>query len=71
MAKRKTATTSKLTRDNTVVAPKRASRPTSIELATEDIARLAYAKFAARGYEHGHDVTDWLAAEAELRDSAR
>ncbi|MDX2088704.1 MAG: DUF2934 domain-containing protein [Kofleriaceae bacterium] len=32
-----------------------------------DIARLAFTKFAARGYAHGHAVTDWLAAEAELR----
>ena len=33
----------------------------------DEIARLAFAKFAARGYGHGHAVTDWLAAEAELR----
>ncbi len=31
------------------------------------IARRAYAKFAARGYVHGHHVQDWLEAEAELR----
>ncbi|MBC8068526.1 MAG: DUF2934 domain-containing protein [Deltaproteobacteria bacterium] len=31
------------------------------------IARLAFAKFAARGYAHGHAVHDWLSAEAELR----
>lgn len=31
------------------------------------IVRLAYAKFVARGYVHGHAVEDWLAAEAELR----
>lgn len=33
----------------------------------DEIARLAFAKFVARGYGHGHAVTDWLAAEAELR----
>lgn len=31
------------------------------------VARLAFAKFAARGYAHGHHVEDWFAAEAELR----
>lgn len=31
-----------------------------------EIARLAFAKFAARGYVHGHQLEDWLAAEAEL-----
>ncbi len=32
-----------------------------------EIARLAFAKFVARGYAHGHAAHDWLAAEAELR----
>ena len=32
----------------------------------KEIARLAFAKFAARGYVHGHQLEDWLAAEAEL-----
>ena len=36
--------------------------PTKTEIATE-----AYALFCARGYEHGHDVEDWLAAEELLR----
>ena len=31
------------------------------------IAERAYVRFCARGGEHGHDVEDWLAAEAELR----
>ena len=30
------------------------------------IATLAYQRFLARGGAHGHDVEDWLAAEAEL-----
>ena len=33
----------------------------------DEIAHLAFAKFAARGYVHGHAVHDWLSAEAELR----
>jgi hypothetical protein len=32
-----------------------------------EIARLAFAKFAARGYVHGFQMEDWLAAETELR----
>ena len=35
----------------------------------KEIARLAFAKFAARGYVHGHQLEDWLAAEAELQSS--
>ena len=31
-----------------------------------EIAGRAYALFEARGCVHGHDVEDWLAAEAEL-----
>ncbi|MDQ3365853.1 MAG: DUF2934 domain-containing protein [Myxococcota bacterium] len=33
----------------------------------QQIARLAFARFVARGYGHGRHVEDWLAAEAELR----
>jgi hypothetical protein len=31
-----------------------------------EIALRAYERFCARGYEHGHDVEDWLTAEHEL-----
>jgi hypothetical protein len=34
--------------------------------AHDEIAMRAYARFAARGFQHGHDVEDWLAAEREL-----
>jgi len=30
------------------------------------IGKRAYEIFISRGGEHGHDVADWLAAEAEL-----
>ena len=30
------------------------------------ISRRAYSLFQAHGGEHGHDVEDWLLAEAEL-----
>jgi len=33
---------------------------------SEQVAIRAYELFAARGYQHGHDVEDWLQAEHEL-----
>jgi len=32
------------------------------------ISQRAYSLFQAHGCEHGHDVEDWLLAEAELRE---
>ena len=32
----------------------------------EQIAARAYEHFVERGYDHGHDLEDWLAAEREL-----
>jgi len=34
--------------------------------AADAIAMRAYELFEARQFEHGHDVEDWLRAEAEL-----
>jgi hypothetical protein len=36
------------------------------DAAHTEIAMRAYERFCARGYQHGHDVEDWLAAEREL-----
>ena len=33
---------------------------------TEAVARRAYELFEERGFEHGHDLDDWLEAEREL-----
>ena len=44
------------------VAPMRLVR----DVTTEDIAAKAYELYRARDGEHGHDVEDWLAAEAEV-----
>jgi hypothetical protein len=35
-------------------------------VSAEAVSRRAYSLFQARGSEHGHDVEDWLAAEAGL-----
>jgi len=34
----------------------------------ETISQRAYTLFQARGSTHGHDVEDWLVAEAELQN---
>jgi Protein of unknown function (DUF2934) len=38
---------------------------------SDEIARLAYCLYEARGRRDGHDVDDWLEAERELADSFR
>jgi len=56
-----------------VKAPRAAPRTAKADVVTrvpaEAISRRAYSLFQARGNEHGHDVEDWLVAEAELCDS--
>jgi hypothetical protein len=65
--KRKTPTTTRMNARK-VEAPKVVTRPTTdVELAHDDIAHLAYARFLARGGVHGFHVEDWFAAEAALR----
>jgi hypothetical protein len=64
--RKKTATTK-------TVAPKKTTarlKKSPASVTHEDIALAAYAKFEARGHHHGHDVEDWIAAEAELRASS-
>lgn len=67
--KRKAPAATRITTRNTE-APMLVSR-TKIDanIVHEEIARLAYARYQARGGAHGADVEDWLAAEAELRVS--
>ena len=36
----------------------------------QEIRRRAYALYEERGREDGHDIDDWLRAEAELRATA-
>ena len=57
-------------------APDGAIRPTTdvsvlMDPQHEDIAAEAYALWAARGYQDGSDIDDWLEAEQRLRDAAR
>ena len=49
--------------------PRREAEPS--EPSVDDIAADAYQRYAARGYEDGHDLEDWLAAEQDLRQRAR
>jgi len=56
-----------------VTAPRAAPRTAKADVVTqvpaETISHRAYSFFQARGSEHGHDVEDWIVAEAELGDS--
>lgn len=71
--KKKVPSASKLTATRTealMLVTRPVEEPKVVALAPIDraeIARLAFAKFVSRGYVHGHAVSDWLAAEAELR----
>ncbi len=38
----------------------------SLELTEELIRVRAYLIYERRGYEHGHDLEDWVQAEAEI-----
>jgi hypothetical protein len=38
----------------------------SQELTEEYIRQRAYHRFEQRGEQHGHDLEDWVAAEAEI-----
>ena len=66
MAKKKTPSASRISARKTE-APMLVTRPEPIEIDRTEIAHLAFEKFVARGYTHGHAVADWLSAEAELR----
>jgi hypothetical protein len=46
-----------------VVAPANRART---QYSYEDVAKLAYSYWIARGYAHGNADEDWLRAEAEL-----
>lgn len=50
-------------------SPKATAAPVERAPATnleESIRSLAYSIFEQRGREHGHDLDDWLIAEAEI-----
>jgi hypothetical protein len=38
----------------------------SLELTEEIMRARAYRFYEKRGYEHGHDLEDWLRAKAEI-----
>jgi hypothetical protein len=42
-----------------------------IQVNPQEIAIEAYSLFCARGYQHGDDLGDWLAAEQIVRDRRR
>jgi len=46
-----------------------AMSPVPLEERQQKIATAAYYKAEARGFEPGHELEDWLTAEAELGES--
>lgn len=70
----KTSTVKSKTTPATTTAPKVSRARKSDATTTTDsaqsmrdqIAQRAYERFIERGYQHGHDVEDWLHAEREL-----
>ena len=67
-------TKSSIVKNTKTSAPKvsrarKSDEPATVETAGADSAQIAaraYERFCARGFQHGHDVEDWLAAETEL-----
>lgn len=45
----------------------RVAEPTPAELPIEEVRAEAYRLYVDRGGEDGHDIEDWLAAEALVR----
>jgi hypothetical protein len=66
MATHKNTTTSSTSRR----APASSSATTAAP-GHDAIAQRAYQLFVESGYQHGNELAHWLAAEAELRGSAR
>jgi hypothetical protein len=51
--------------------PSTLERPVVSDELQQQIARLAFQLYEARGREDGHDIEDWLLAEASLREGTR
>jgi hypothetical protein len=47
------------------------AKPVAAKSREELIAELAYFRAQSRGFEPGHEVEDWLAAEAEIEKRNR
>ncbi|MGA7109994.1 MAG: DUF2934 domain-containing protein [Terracidiphilus sp.] len=51
-------------------APRKAATQAT-RVPSDTIQMRAYQIFASRGYEHGHDVQDWLRAERQIQMPAQ
>ena len=54
-----------------IVQKKVARREEATGVDCQEVARVAYELFQQRGYKHGHDLEDWLKAEAIVRRRGR
>jgi hypothetical protein len=60
------------TRKTAKIVPIESSTVRNLQIAVigeNEIAQRAFELFCERGFQHGHDVEDWLRAERELRGS--
>jgi hypothetical protein len=53
-------------RDYKVRMMNRSTTKWGSDVTSDRIAARAYERYVERGCQHGHDVEDWLAAEADL-----
>jgi hypothetical protein len=53
------------------VAVVEAADPVDVRIPHEEVARLAYSYWEARGFYGGRPEEDWLRAEEELKKAAR
>jgi hypothetical protein len=54
--------------NNFLTNPMRSGEPQAACKSREElIAEIAYCRAKARGFEPGHELDDWLAAEAEVK----
>ena len=66
-----TETAPRVTRNTRRRAVTKTAKPLDYALLQEQIRVLAYQFFEQRGYEHGHDVEDWLRAEEVILSRER
>lgn len=69
--RRSTDTVQSLADDRSGATELRQDRPDEMTASNDAVARRAYELYERRGREDGHDLEDWLQAEADVRPLAQ
>ncbi len=69
-AVKKAAVTAAPKRHQKATPAPEAAASVAAPISHEEVSRLAYSYFVARGYQGGSEVEDWLRAERELKERA-